>query len=227
MLFITKDKTNWKFLLIVFILAFIAGGGILAYQYWWLPNEQIYFSSFIKTCAEEGQTIGAESMPSVCCKGLKAVGGWPGGYTGDCSLLPPPTGLLICSNWGNKVCEIDNGENKCNCPQDCVNTSTSTADWQTYANPEANFTFKYPKDWEIREEYFYKQKEYLTVVICRKNEDAYYQGNCIRINEPQCPCETKWIQGNWISICVEDSEIVGIYNQVIKSFKIPEAEITN
>ncbi len=37
--FLTQGKTNWKFLLIVFILAVIAGGGILAYQYWWLPKQ--------------------------------------------------------------------------------------------------------------------------------------------------------------------------------------------
>jgi len=41
MSFITKGKTNWKFLLIVFILAAIVGGGILIYQYEWAPKEEI------------------------------------------------------------------------------------------------------------------------------------------------------------------------------------------
>jgi len=41
MSFITQGKTNWKFLLIVVVLAVIVGGGILAYQYWWLPKEEI------------------------------------------------------------------------------------------------------------------------------------------------------------------------------------------
>jgi len=34
------NKTNWKFLLVVLILAAIVGGGILAYQYWWLPKQE-------------------------------------------------------------------------------------------------------------------------------------------------------------------------------------------
>jgi len=41
MLLIKEGKTNWKFLLIVFIFAIIAGGGILAYQYWLLPKTPI------------------------------------------------------------------------------------------------------------------------------------------------------------------------------------------
>jgi hypothetical protein len=40
MTFITQGKTNWKFLLIVIVLAVIVGGGILAYQSWWLPKEE-------------------------------------------------------------------------------------------------------------------------------------------------------------------------------------------
>lgn len=70
-------------------------------------------------CATEGETIGAQGMPLICCPGLKPVGGWPGGYQGDCSIPPPPTGLNICANCGNKICESNNGENKCNCPEDC------------------------------------------------------------------------------------------------------------
>lgn len=70
-------------------------------------------------CVKEGETIGAAEMPEICCAGLKPVGGWPGGYQGDCSLPSPPTGLSICSNCGNGTCDTFNGENKCNCPEDC------------------------------------------------------------------------------------------------------------
>jgi hypothetical protein len=70
-------------------------------------------------CAKEGKTIGASSMPSSCCSGLKAVGGWGGGYDGDCKLPPRPTGLSICAKCGNDTCDVDNGENKCNCEEDC------------------------------------------------------------------------------------------------------------
>lgn len=70
-------------------------------------------------CANIGEKIGAAGMPQSCCKGLKPMGGWPGGYTGDCSGPPPPGGLNICSDCGNGKCEADNGENKCDCPEDC------------------------------------------------------------------------------------------------------------
>ena len=39
--FITQGKTNWKFLLIVIVLAAIVGGGILVYQYLWTPKEEL------------------------------------------------------------------------------------------------------------------------------------------------------------------------------------------
>ena len=35
-----KPKFNLKYILIVAILAFVVGGGILAYQYWWLPRHE-------------------------------------------------------------------------------------------------------------------------------------------------------------------------------------------
>ncbi|MFA6072396.1 MAG: hypothetical protein WC810_27860 [Janthinobacterium sp.] len=71
------------------------------------------------SCAKVGETIGAYGMPTSCCLGLKRIGGWPGGYTGDCTLLPPPTGLQFCSECGNGVCDVNNGENVCNCKEDC------------------------------------------------------------------------------------------------------------
>jgi hypothetical protein len=70
-------------------------------------------------CAKEGETIGASGMPSSCCSDLKAVGGWSGGYNGDCKLPPPPTGLNTCTACGDNKCDIKNGENKCNCEEDC------------------------------------------------------------------------------------------------------------
>jgi len=36
-----KSKFNLKYILIVVILAIIVGGGILSYQYWWLPKHEI------------------------------------------------------------------------------------------------------------------------------------------------------------------------------------------
>jgi hypothetical protein len=70
-------------------------------------------------CAKLGETIGAVDMPEGCCSGLKPVAGWGGGYEGDCSIPAPPGGLSICAPCGNGICDIEYGENKCNCPDDC------------------------------------------------------------------------------------------------------------
>lgn len=40
MALIIQSKTNLKYILIVVILAVLAGGGILGYQYWWLPSQE-------------------------------------------------------------------------------------------------------------------------------------------------------------------------------------------
>jgi hypothetical protein len=39
--FLTQGKTNWKYILIVLFLAIIVVGGILGYQYWWVPKEEV------------------------------------------------------------------------------------------------------------------------------------------------------------------------------------------
>jgi len=101
-----------------------------------------------------------------------------------------------------------------------ADTSVSSVQaWQTYTNPAANFTFEYPKDWEIREEYFYKDNPDPTIVICGKEEPEGVIANCIQINMPQFPCETvSWVNRNWIGICVNDPGIVGVYEKLVSSF---------
>jgi len=40
-MFIKKGETNWKYILILLFLAAIVSGGILAYQFLWLPKEEV------------------------------------------------------------------------------------------------------------------------------------------------------------------------------------------
>jgi hypothetical protein len=73
----------------------------------------------LEMCAQEGERIGAVGMPTHCCEGLDPIGGWPGGYTGSCLIMPPPGGLSICSDCGDRICNASTGENHCNCEEDC------------------------------------------------------------------------------------------------------------
>lgn len=55
MAFLSQGKTNWKFLLIIVILAAIVGGGILVYQYLWLPKEEAKNSQKPVACTQEAK----------------------------------------------------------------------------------------------------------------------------------------------------------------------------
>lgn len=55
MTFITQGKTNWKYILIVMILAVIVSGGILGYR-WYLEKEEIRMLEENKTPQQKGKT---------------------------------------------------------------------------------------------------------------------------------------------------------------------------
>jgi len=68
------------------------------------------------TCTPEGK-----SMPVYpgyqCCSGLTAISTAKLDASGNCP-TNPPIGASVCAKCGNKICGP--GENKCNCPQDCL-----------------------------------------------------------------------------------------------------------
>jgi hypothetical protein len=101
--FLKKDKTNWKYILIVVILAAIVGGGIL----WYIKKQEV-----------------------------------------------PPIELS----------EIKKPER----------IEDETVNWNTYYNPQVDFTFKYPKNYEFKKHYFYlsgKNKWNLKIVLGKIGED--------------------------------------------------------
>lgn len=104
----------FKKILIFLIVILIALGAI------------VFWNEKNNLCAGLGKTIGSKGMPKVCCSGLNLMAGWEGGYQGDCK-LPPPGGLAVCSDCGNGACDLGNGENKCNCPEDCVGSIESSS----------------------------------------------------------------------------------------------------
>ena len=98
------------------------------------------------------------------------------------------------------------------------------ADWKTYNNPEANFAFRYPSDWEITADYLYEtparsKAHERTVTLGKIGEKAVVQ-----INMRQCPCPSREVSKSgytdYIAICSEDSETMDIYKKILASFRI-------
>jgi len=97
--------------------------------------------------------------------------------------------------------------------------------WNTYTNPEANFTFKYPGDWRIVSEYFYEtlagfKSKWLTVTLGKEGKEEISinlrQASCA---SPNCKC--KEIGGNIVQTCSYDNlEVREIYNQILSTFEI-------
>lgn len=117
---------------------------------------------------------------------------------------------------------------------------TDLTNWKTYSNPEVNFTFKYPSDWEIKEEYEYKSAacqmdpeckgvQYIFLNKINDTRPAQMKEKekfGIVINMSQCT-GVKWddvLGGNWICLFDENPEALIVYEQIKKSFKLVESE---
>ena len=78
--FITQGKTNWKYILIIVILAFFVGGGIFGYRYWWQPREEIKneckkeFISWCENCRSLNWPLGIAGSPILPTKTVKCLG---------------------------------------------------------------------------------------------------------------------------------------------------------
>lgn len=145
---ITQGKTNWKFLLIVFVLALIAAGGTLVYQSRLLSDKMVDTSNITKDCANKGERVRAsgQGFPEICCSNLKPM---YGPDREDCS-SPYFGDIGTCSDCGNGICESQNNENKCNCSRDC--SGGETAGWKTLKSRYLGFEIKYPNNWSYSED---------------------------------------------------------------------------
>lgn len=86
-----------------------------------------------KGCVKAGQEIRPEDyqVGARCCQGLVEIVPQRFAYpcssksytcNSGCSVPPPYAGPWVqCNQCGNKSCESNQGENRCNCPQDCQN----------------------------------------------------------------------------------------------------------
>lgn len=107
-----KKKT-----LIISILIILTLIGFIYLAIYFPKIQNFYYAEF--TCGNEGQIVGAAKLPTTCCEGLKRISGSDiNDFDENCNLISVG-GLQICSNCGNNICEPENWENKCNCPEDC------------------------------------------------------------------------------------------------------------
>jgi hypothetical protein len=101
-----------------------------------------------------------------------------------------------------------------------IGDDIDTANWQSYSNAESKFSFKYPKDWEVIDEGFYKTSFGLTIQRIGGSEDS---DNWIRINSPQFQEEDgKCIEVDKQFICTysKDANVLDIFKRVAASFKL-------
>ena len=110
------------------------------------------------------------------------------------------------------------------------------AQWETYSNPEVNFSFRYPLDWEIKYVRKYKSAacqispecEGIIQLFLNKKTDNRLSKMCgkekfgIAINMPQCSgVRYSGLPGNnWICVFGEDTETLDVYEKIKNSFQL-------
>jgi hypothetical protein len=103
--------------------------------------------------------------------------------------------------------------------------SDEITNWKTYENPEVNFTFKYPLDWEITDDYFYEtaggvKAKQRTVILREKGDEN--SNDWIRINPRQFQCSLGKCEGvydNTIATYSQNSGIINVFNQILSTFR--------
>jgi len=132
--FITQGKTNWKFLLIVIILAIIVGGVILIKQYSWMLEEESQTPKIPaeKYCKkDEDCACGINKTTKDCFYGNK-------NYVDITQQCPD-----FCTGIGGSF-QIKCINNEC---KQISTIQNETADWETCINEDYSFEIKYPKEW--------------------------------------------------------------------------------
>jgi len=127
MKFLDNSQTNWRYILIVTIIAAVVGGGILGYQ-WWIEKQEGEMSEFRmpesgeyiseKECTEEGELKCTVMGCKPCCSGLvnRYVKNPMRTEENEVVCIEEMT-MIRCVRCTDGIC--GEGENWCICPEDC------------------------------------------------------------------------------------------------------------
>jgi len=114
-------KTALVIAIITGLGTIIFGGGVVIMKYY---NSEVsngivnFVDQEVENCAKEGESVGTcAGCMEKCCQGLKPMANLK--YNGECVNLPAPGSGGVCSNCGNGICDDENSEDECNCPEDC------------------------------------------------------------------------------------------------------------
>jgi hypothetical protein len=138
--FLTKERTNWKYILIVAILAVIVGGWIFGYLRYF-EREMISITKFPKIERRKTKTQSKTSITSFdeCLTLRKKIGGWSGSNFCECNA---PDGRIF-------VKQIENLEDL----------------FTKYTDEEFGFSFYYPRSFKISSSHeFFEGDIFLTNV---------------------------------------------------------------
>jgi len=163
--FLKEGKTNWKYLLIVFILALFVGGGIL-YYYYWTGKWEISFPEFTKiqrkisfdqlfTCNDDSDCIFVNHKS---CGGMIKIS-INKKYESLYNSTPEfqdSTGE-ICKTLGisydeqKQIIEVRIPTEALCKSNKCMPkyTEDGTDDLKTYRNEEYGYEMRYPKEWQL------------------------------------------------------------------------------
>jgi len=296
--FLTHGKTNWKYILIVLILAVIVGGGILV----WVEKQEVPSTELPKIekpekvvgdiekylykdailhgvempPGTEYQAISTEEAILFTVQHLEKEGVkdikiqhllWsiaPRGeffIAGDCSFIQegkqynkflavvedgsegevgkPSLIFKDTDIWYSDLVSADSLRElvgRYEVIADIYNVTPvfknseiedETANWKTYLNPEVNFIFRYPNNWEIKKDYEYKSATCQVDPKCKGVRLVELGGIgdskiLISINRPQCSgIKHDTLPGNnWICVFDDNLETLNIYEKIKDSFQL-------
>jgi len=151
-LLLKSPKTNWKYIIIVVILAAIVGGGILVWRYWLAPPRLNLSTS--KYVCRNGSFASIERLDknrelSLCldCVMKSAY------MCGDKFWIYEYGGIpgSIVNRWSGPY-NIERLQEFKEALIPPTEIKDETANWKTYRNEEHGFEVKYPENWTIKEE---------------------------------------------------------------------------